>query len=107
MSTPPTPPQLRTTEPPDTPPAPSPARVPGTGYLQCDFCECKLTKTGEVYQVSEKAREFRDEGEKHRKAMQKADEEITALKSQLAAKDAEIAALKGSASPATGKQKFL
>jgi len=105
MSTPAIPPVLRTNEP-ESQPAPAPARVAGTGYLECDFCHCKLTKIGEVYQVSDQAREFRDQKEKHVKAIAKLDEDISALRSQLAAKDAEIAQLKGS--PATkGKAKFL
>ena len=101
MSTGATPPVLRTNEP-EPAPAPAPPRVAGSGYLECDFCHCKLTKTGEVYQVSEQAREFRDEKEKHIKAVAKLDEEITALRAQITAKDAEIAALKGS--PTTGKK---
>jgi hypothetical protein len=73
-------------------------RVAGSGYLQCDFCDCKLTKTGEVYQVSDKARDFRDDKEKHAKQITKLDEEIVALRSQITAKDAEIATLKGTPS---------
>lgn len=92
MSSPAIPP-LRTNEPEPTP-APQPPRVSGTGYLECDFCHCKLTKTGEVYQVSNEAREFRDQNEKHRKAVEKHDEEIAALRAQITAKDAEIAQLK-------------
>lgn len=95
MSTPATPPPLRTNEP-EPAPAPAPPRVAGTGYLECDFCHCKLTKTGEVYQVSEQAREFRDEKEKHIKAVAKLDEEIAALRATIAERDKEIAALKGS-----------
>lgn len=96
MSTIPTPPLIRTPgDPPDTP-APAPPRVAGSGYLECDFCHCKLTKTGEVYQVSETAREFRDEKEKHLKHSAKMDEELAALRSQITAKEAEISALKGS-----------
>jgi hypothetical protein len=91
-------PPLRTNEP-EPVPAPAPPRVAGTGYLECDFCHCKLTKTGEVYQVSEQAREFRDQGEKHRKAIEKLDEQIADMQKQVAAKDAEIATLKGSPAP--------
>lgn len=94
MSTPVTP-ALRTNEP-DPIPVSAPARIPGTGYLQCDFCDCKLTKTGEVYEVSEKARNFRDDKEKHGKAVERLNEQITALQAQVTAKDAEISALKGS-----------
>lgn len=98
-STPPVPPELRTEEPPPQPAAP---RSPGTGYLQCDFCECKLTKTGEVYAVSEKARDFRDGNEKHRKEVAKLEEQIQQLTSQLTTKDAELAALKGSPAKRSG-----
>lgn len=101
MST-PVPPILRT----DDTPAPSTPRSPGTGYLECDFCHCKLTRSGEVYQVSEQAREFRDEKEKHGKAIAKLDEEITNLRAQITAKDAEISALKGSVA-APRKERFL
>lgn len=101
------PPPLRTNEP-EPPPAPAPPRVAGTGYLECDFCHCKLTKTGEVYQVSEQAREFRDEKEKHLKATAKLDEEIMALRASIAAKDAEIALLKKSSESGRGSSaKFL
>jgi len=93
-STPPVP-ALRTNEP-EPSLAPASARVPGSGYLICDFCECKLTKTGEAYEISEKARNFRDDKEKHGKAVTKLEEEISNLRAQLAAKDAEIATLKGS-----------
>lgn len=105
MSTPAVPPVLRTNEP-EPQPAPAPSRVAGSGYLECDFCHCKLTKLGEVYQVSEQAREFRDEKEKHSKAIAKLDEEITNLRAQITAKDAEIATLKGSTAT-RGKQKFI
>jgi hypothetical protein len=89
-------PPLRTNPDPPTPPAPEP------GYVKCDFCECRLTKRGQVYEVSEKAVVYRDEKETHRKAVIKLDEEIAALRSQIAAKDTEIAALKGSPSPSRG-----
>ena len=102
MSTTPTPPILRI----DDTPAPAAPRVAGTGYLECDFCHCKLTRSGEVYHVSEQAREFRDDKEKHGKAIAKLDEEITSLRSQITAKDAEIAVLKGS-SVTPKKERFL
>ena len=110
MSTPPTPPPLRTNEPDPASPIPaSVPRVPGTGYLECDFCHCRLTTkppVGQVYEMSPEAYAFRDEKENHAKAIGKLDEEIAALRSQIAAKDAEIATLKGS--PTRGsKQKFL
>ena len=103
MST--TPPVLRTNEP-EPQPAPAPARVSGSDYLECDFCHCKLTKLGEVYQVSEVARDFRDEKEKHAKQTAKQDEEITNLRAQITALNAEVAALKGSTAT-RGKQHFL
>lgn len=89
-----TPPQLRT----DPDPAPTPSAPPR--YVECDFCHCKLTRNGEVYNVSQDARDYRDQKEKHVKAVAKLDEEIIALRSDIAKKDAEIAALKGSERPA-------
>lgn len=93
-----TPAPLRTTEPeiPSGSAVPAPAR----GYIECGFCHCKLTRSSEgdnVYSISEQAREFRDEKEKHRKAIEKTDEELVKLRAEISAKDAEIATLKNSA----------
>ena len=98
------PPPLATSDPPV---APTARREPGTGYLECDFCHCKLTKTGEVYQVSEEARTFRDSNEKHVKALAKKDEEIVELRSQLTAKDARIAELTGNPVRREPQRNFL
>jgi hypothetical protein len=85
------PPPLRTEgDPPPAPPEPS-------RYLKCDFCECQLTKNGEVYRVSEKAREYRDEKEKHIKQVAKLDEEIAKLREDLTKKETELAQLRASA----------
>lgn len=105
MATSSTPPALATGNEPTPAAVPVVARQPGTGYLQCDFCDCKLTKTGEVYEVSEKARSFRDDKEKHGKAVEKLNEQITELQRQITAKDAEISALKGS--PATERKRGI
>jgi hypothetical protein len=81
-----------------------PPRVVGEGYLTCDFCECKLTKRGEVYQMSPKAKIMRDEKETNEKALAQRDEEITRLHAEITQKDAEISALRGSANtPARAK----
>ena len=84
-------------------PATEPARVVGEGYLTCDFCECKLTKRGEVYQMSPKSKAFRDADESHEKAIAQRDEEIARLNSDVAAKDREITALKSSVTPSKVK----
>lgn len=103
FNTPPVPPPLRTSD----EPLPAPTAGGGPRYIECDFCHCKLTKGGEVYSVSEIARDYRDDKEKHQKAVTKLDEEIAALRSQIAAKDAEIAELKSSQAPAVRKSGFL
>jgi hypothetical protein len=90
-----TPPPLRTNEA-DPPPLPPPPRVPGSGYILCDFCGCKLAQNGQIVEMYEKAEGYRDEKENHKKAVGKLDEEITNLRAQITAKDAEIATLKGS-----------
>lgn len=87
---------LRTSNDPPAPPPQEPR------YVKCDFCECKLTKHGQVYEVSEKAIVYRDEKETHRKAILKLDEDNASLRSQIAAKDADIAQLKGSSNPSRG-----
>lgn len=87
-------------------PAPAPARVSGTGYLECDFCHCKLTKTGEVYQVSTEAREFRDEKEKHIKAIGKLDEQIAALQASINEKERKIAELSSSPGKSLSRMKI-
>lgn len=86
-------------------PGTTPERVVGEGYLTCDFCECKLTKRGEVYQMSQKAKTLRDADETHEKTIAKRDEEIARLNGEVAARDREIAALKSSVTPS--KPKFL
>jgi len=87
-------------------PASQPPRVVGEGYLTCDFCECKLTQRGEVYQMSTKAKQIRDEADSHEKAIAKRDEEIARLNQENAEKDRTIVALQSSV---TGpkKEKFL
>jgi hypothetical protein len=101
-----TPAPLRTVEPPETP-APSPPRNPGAGYTICDFCQCKLAGDGKVLQMSPEARSFRDDKENHAKAIAKLDEQITELRATITAKDAELAALKGSASAPKKGASFL
>jgi hypothetical protein len=88
------PPPLRTENDPPEPPPRVPARAPGE-YVACEFCECKLTRTGEVYSLSEKAREYRDSKETHRKEVAKLTEETENLRRTLTAKDAELSVLRG------------
>jgi hypothetical protein len=85
---------IRTDSDPADPPQTVPARVPGT-YCVCEFCECKLTRSGEVYSMSEKARAYRDAGETHRKEIAKLTEQSEDLQRRLAAKETELAALRG------------
>ena|SRR5271156_6825646 len=84
-----TPPPLRTNE-----TIPDPVEPQTERYMKCDFCQCGLTRRGEVYSMSDKARDFRDEKERNSKESAKSAEDISALRSTIAEKDAEIAALK-------------
>jgi len=85
---------IRTESDPEPSPPPVPARAPGS-YTTCEFCECKVTRSGEVYSMSEKARSYRDANESHRKEISKLNEQIENLQREIAAKEAQIAALKG------------
>lgn len=93
----PVPAPIRTESDPPEPPAPVPARAPGA-YTVCEFCECKVTRTGEVYSMSEKARAYRDANESHRKEIARLNEQIENLQREISAKQAEISALKGTPS---------
>jgi len=101
------PPQLETANAPEPVPGITPPRAVGEGYLQCDFCECKLTKLGEVYQVSAKAREYRDANEKHAKQVEKLQEEISRLQEEIRVKQSEIARLTPSNVGSGSGSKFL
>ena len=78
---------------PEITPAPPP-RIPGQ-YTRCEFCECKVTRNGEVFEMSEKARGYRDSAEKHRSQVDSLTQQIETLRAEISAKEAEIKALKG------------
>lgn len=82
---------LRTDELPETPIVP--ARAPGT-YCTCEFCGCQVTRSGEVYAMSDKARGYRDSAESHRSAVASLDTQIEDLKRQLREKETELSALR-------------
>lgn len=106
MST--TPPPLRTNEP-DNPPTPEPTSPRGpVSSVKCEFCECViLTRTGEYVSLSDKARTLRDLKENQTKHVAKLDEEISGLRAELAAKDQELATLRGTPAPAKKVRLFL
>jgi hypothetical protein len=70
-------------------PAPGTAVV-AADYVTCDFCKCKLTPTGHVYEISETSRDFRDGKETHRKDIAKKDEEISRLNAEIATLSAKL-----------------
>ena len=55
----------------------------GPSSLVCEFCECKVSRSGEVIKLGAKAKLFRD-----------SDGQIEKLTDRISALDAEIAALK-------------
>jgi hypothetical protein len=78
------------------------------GYISCDFCECRLTRTGEVFGMSEKARELRDQKERYDKRIAQLEEELGRARADLNTCQVEKEQLQGArttpgsgASPAT------
>lgn len=55
----------------------------------CEFCECQLTARGEVLKLSDKAKRFRDHGDREEALTQK----ISALETELRTLRAEHAAI--------------
>jgi hypothetical protein len=70
-------------EPPPTPERTVVVTEEPRGYIKCDFCECKLTRTGEVIGMSEKARELRDEKERYDRRIAELERQLTEAKSDL------------------------
>lgn len=71
-------------------PATQSVEVVAADYVQCDFCKCKLTTKGHVYEISDTARDFRDGKENHRKEIAKLQEQISTLNGEISKKDAQI-----------------
>jgi hypothetical protein len=86
-----------------TPPNPlesNPAVPPHAGTtphqkIICEFCQCKLAPSGEVLELGEKSKSFRDFPE----AKEKLEKRIAELEADLRNAHGEIAALKEKSSP--------
>lgn len=87
---------LRTVDP---PPAPAPA---GARYTKCDFCGCKLTAGGQVFEMSPEAYAFRDQKDAHARAISVKDTEIADLKREKERLQAELNAAQGSSGSSGG-----
>lgn len=74
-------PSLLPPDPPDPNRPPQP-RDTAPSQINCRFCQCVLTPSGDYISLSERARELRDQGET-----------ISDLQADLAAKDGEITEL--------------
>jgi hypothetical protein len=93
-----------------TPPNPldtsgaAPSAAPTHKKVTCEFCACVLAPSGEIVNMSDTARGYRDAAEKHRTALEQKDKEITELREKLRLAETERDALKGSPQK---KGKFL
>lgn len=89
------------------PPAPEPAPTPARpGRLTCENCQCQLTPTGDVFRMSDQAREWLRAAEDLRAARAEARDarqQLETVQGELTAARAEIARL--SAPPADEKKK--
>jgi hypothetical protein len=80
------------------------------GYVVCEFCQCQLTRHGEIIKMSEISRDFRDRKEKDSKRIAELEADNTRLQAESEAKSREIETLRGPAAPTDSvgqKQKFL
>jgi hypothetical protein len=83
----------------DPPPVPTPA---GAKYVKCDFCSCKLTQGGQVYEMSEQAYAFRDQKDTHAKEVKVLNDQIADLKRANEELQAKLNAATPSPAPKTG-----
>lgn len=89
--------ELLRTEPPEAPKPPH--------YIKCDCCECGLTPNGQVFTVSEKARDMRDYKEKTVKQIEVLTAERDSYKSQFEEVSRELHKLKNPEAPAIAPKK--
>lgn len=81
----------------DPAPPPEPRPRPGVRRLTCEFCACECAPDGSYFQMSDRARSMRNQGEK----IEKLDAQIAELKSVIAERDRVIAELKAPSSHST------
>ena len=74
-------------------------------YIKCDCCECGLTPNGQVFTVSEKAREMRDYKEKTVKQIEVLTAERDSYKSQYEETLRELNKLKNPETPVAAPKK--
>jgi septal ring factor EnvC (AmiA/AmiB activator) len=80
-----------------------PTPVTTAHYVECGFCQCKLTPVGNVYEISDKARDYRDDKETHRKEIAKLTEEITRKQVEITQLESKLREVQ----KVTAKSKFL
>jgi hypothetical protein len=84
------------------PPAGVAVVTPVGKRFTCVGCGCTMTANGQdIWSLGEGYKEWKEQSAKHAKAIEKLNEEISALRAELTAVKTERDALKGSGVPAT------
>lgn len=81
------------------PPTPTPGRG---GYVQCDYCKCRLTERGQVYEMSPEAYAFRDQKDNHSREKSVLEGQIAELRREKETLQAEVNRLKDSPASSSG-----
>jgi hypothetical protein len=89
------------TDPLATPVAPPPPPARGASRPTCEFCECRLTHSGEVLEFSEKAKGFR----KHSQTIEELNGTIATLRQEKETAEAKVRELEAGRSTSTSSKK--
>lgn len=80
---------------------------PKAKKITCEFCRCRLTGEGEILNLSDEARKYRDAADEHAKAVKALEKQVKDLEGTIETLRAEIETLKAAPAPASSRKGFL